>query len=209
MRAWKLPQWSFSIWDGCGQHRMIPVVQTCPLSHVVHVHFFVVFLVFGRLWPCLVVFLWQVCCVWLYDRTIGVFGVLLWPKAVLVVVRLRWWLALLIYLLYGLCKKFSGSFWKMSPQMLLFFFWTRLSGSSFQGPASASVCQHWHNQACIESYLCRRFDVVVAPYLLQSCYRWCCQVYPCAYFLWGVALWGNDRPEVFEWFFFFEVFSIH
>ena len=137
MRAWKLPQWSFSIWDGCGQHRMIPVVQTCPLSHVVHVHFVVVFLVFGRLWPCLVMFLWQVCCVWLYDRTIGVVAVLLWPKAVLVVVRLRWWLALLIYLLYGLCKKFSGSFWKISSQMLLFFFWTRLSGSSFRIRMSA------------------------------------------------------------------------
>ena len=85
--------------------------------------------------PCSI--FWQVYCVRLYDRTIGVFGVLLSPEAVLEVLRLRWWLALLVYLLCGLYKKLSGSFWTISSQMPLFLFRTRFSGSSFRIRMSA------------------------------------------------------------------------
>ena len=68
MRAWGLPQRSFSIWEGYEQHSIIPValdpstIDCCPCT------FFVVFLAFCRLSSCLVVFLWQVCFVYLYDQ---------------------------------------------------------------------------------------------------------------------------------------------
>ena len=109
----------------------------------------VVFLVFCHLWPCLVVFIWQGCCVWLYDQTIGIVGVLLWPKAVIVALWLQWWLTLLIYLLWSLCKKYQDPSKKCHLKCGYSSF-----GLGFQGPAFTSVGQHWHNQAFIESYLC-------------------------------------------------------